>query len=138
MNESRSLLVAADNYIGAFERLTRFLAWLYIPLVGVFIYEVISRYLFATSHDWFLEIAVNLSVLCGFVGAGSVTFQRRHIALDVIYERCPMRAKRWLDMFNSAAGAVISGVLLFFVIERAVFLNDIDAHFSSSISLPKS
>lgn len=112
--------------------------WLYIVLALFVTFEVISRYIFRHPHDWFLEVAIALSVFCGFLGAGTITKERRHIDLDILYVKANPQWKRIMDIINSLAGIIISALLCYFVIKQAVFLQSIDSRYETSLGLPYS
>ncbi len=112
--------------------------WLYIVLALLVTFEVISRYVFKQPHDWFLEVAIALSVYCGFLGAGTITKERRHIDLDILYVKANPKWKRIMDMVNSLAGIIFSSLLCYFVIKQAVFLTRIDSRYETSLGLPYS
>jgi len=119
-----------------FEKKWRWGFWLYVVLAGLVTFEVIARYFFHTPHDWFLEIAILLSVLSGFWGAAITTWENHHISLDIVYVKLKPRWRRRVDVFNSLVGTIVSAILAFYVIQQAIFLNNIDARYSSVIATP--
>ena len=133
------MLSLLKNFIALlewFEKKWRWGFWIYVVLAGLVTFEVICRYFFHTPHDWFLEIAILLSVLSGFWGAAITTWKNHHISLEIVFVRLNPRWRRRVDVFNSLVAAIVSAIMAFYVIEQAIFLNNINARYSSSIATP--
>jgi TRAP-type C4-dicarboxylate transport system permease small subunit len=110
--------------------------WLYIVLAGLVTWEVIARYILKQPHDWFLEVAILLSVYCGFLGAGTITKEHRHISLDLFYMKASPKTRRRMDIINNTAGVIVSGILTYYTVEQMIFLERIDSKTQSSLAIP--
>lgn len=58
--------------------------------------NVIGRYVFLAPLDWAEEVMVYLIVWAVFLGAVVVTFEKRHLAMDIVLKRLPPRPQRAL------------------------------------------
>lgn len=75
--------------------------WLAVPLMGILVYEVISRTFFNTPHIWQVE-------MCEFImgayymlgGAWTLMHEQGHVRMDVFYERRTDRGKAISDAIS--------------------------------------
>ena len=91
--------------------------WLLAILAGFITWEVIMRYFFKSPHNWSLELCILLYLWGSFLGCGTATKTRRHIAIDVVYTRTSGRLRWIFDVINAIATIIVSGFLAYYVLE---------------------
>ena len=64
------------------------------------IYEVVSRDLFSAPTQWSNETTVYLSAMAYLIAGGYALLHRRHVRIDVIYERLSPRGRALMDLFT--------------------------------------
>jgi TRAP-type C4-dicarboxylate transport system permease small subunit len=62
--------------------------------------NIVGRYLFSAPLDWAEEILSFLVVWGVGLGASAVTYDRRHLAMDVLSESFAPRIRKALDVFT--------------------------------------
>jgi len=136
MPSFKSGLLRMQQLFGALEKYVRWVFILYVFLAVFITVEVFFRYFLRSPHDWFLEVAILGSVYCGFLGAGAVTFEKRHIAIDLFTRLLSPRVNYWLDILNNVGGIVASVMLAYYCWQHVSFLREIDARHESSLGMP--
>jgi C4-dicarboxylate transporter, DctQ subunit len=83
-----------------------------ILLMGLTLtYEVLCRYLFNAPTIWAQETSIYL-YMWTMLAAASYTLQmRKHVHVDLVVDRLPVRPKLILEAVASAIGAVFCGVV---------------------------
>ena len=71
--------------------------------------NIVGRYLFSAPLDWAEEILSFLVVWGVGLGASAVTYDRRHLAMDVLSESFPPRLRKALDAFTLVVLVAFSG-----------------------------
>lgn len=94
----RALVAANRAVLGA----------LMIAMFGLVFANVVSRYGLGHSIAWAEEVSRYLMIWATFLGAGLALREGRHVAIDILQDRLPPRAVRWVRRF-------IAGFLLAFV-----------------------
>jgi len=69
-----------------------------IVVTGAVIYEVVARTVFAKPTLWSNETTIYLSAMTYLVAGGYAMRHRRHVRIDVIYEKLSLRARARLDL----------------------------------------
>ncbi len=82
-------------------------ALLFTALFGVFIVQVIARFVFDRPLAWTDELAVVLYIWVILWAAAFMVPQREHVKFDLLYEWTPPRVRRWMR----AAGCLLIGGL---------------------------
>jgi TRAP-type C4-dicarboxylate transport system permease small subunit len=89
-------------------------AALLCALVVLILVDVAARYLRWFSLAWGLEATEYMLYAITFLGAPWVLRERGHIAIELVVERLPARARRATQRGADALGALVCGLLLFF------------------------
>jgi TRAP-type C4-dicarboxylate transport system permease small subunit len=98
-----------------FERFCFFLAVLsagLILFVSLLItYDVSTRYFFDFSSPWAFDLSEYSLVWISFLGAPWVLLQNRHVRIDMLVERLPVRVQKFLGVAVSLVASFMCGVL---------------------------
>jgi TRAP-type mannitol/chloroaromatic compound transport system permease small subunit len=97
----------------------RAVSWLTLGIIGVLLFEVVSRYLLNSPTIWGHELSTMffgaLSIL-----AGSYTLRHHgHVRSDVIYRLLPLRAQAFCDVVIFSLALVVLGVVLHMAVDFA-------------------
>ena len=74
--------------------------------------NVVGRYLFGKPIIWAEEILVYIMIWCVFIGAILVTWEGRHIKMDLVSTRIP---PPWRQIMNASGILVFAGVSIFVI-----------------------
>lgn len=112
-SESRS---AADRFCDAVDRINswtgRFFALSIFVVVGAVLYEVVARTTFGQATIWSNETTIYLSAAAYVIGGGYALAHRRHVRIDVIYDRLSPRMRARLDLFTFIFFFIYMGALM--------------------------
>lgn len=97
-------------------------------LIGVICYSVAGRQFFKLSVAWSEEVGAGLLAWMVLLGAAAAWSGRRHIVIDVLLRRLPLRL-RWI---LSIAIEVASLVLFLVIFDGATSMMDRSAHSSTT------
>lgn len=75
-----------------------FVAWVIVPMVGILVYDVISRYAFDAPVIWTYDITYMLYGSLFLLGAAYVLRENKHVRADVIYSLLPERWQGTIDV----------------------------------------
>lgn len=81
--------------------------------------NVVTRYGFGFSLAWGEEVARFLMIWVTFLGAGLALREGRHVAIEVLQDRLPASARRWLRL---GLAVLILAFLAFLVVLGAQFV----------------
>ncbi len=105
-----------DRYCDLVDRVNswvgRFWALAIFGVTLAVLYEVVSRSVFGRGTLWSNETTVYLSAVAYLVGGGYALAHRRHVRIDLIYERLSPRARAGLDLFTFIFFLVYAGALI--------------------------
>jgi C4-dicarboxylate transporter DctQ subunit len=89
-------------------------------------YGVITRYLLRRPPDWAEEIVIYLIIWAVFITASILAEERGHVAATLIVEWFPLKARRYLAVFNGlvALGFCVAVSFLGYKIVSAAYVND--------------
>jgi TRAP-type mannitol/chloroaromatic compound transport system permease small subunit len=91
----KSILMAVDR---ASTRLGQTFAWLIVALTCLIAWEVFSRYVLNTPHDWALDAQIQMYGTL-FMLAGAYTLAKNgHVRGDVLYGFFLPRTQAWVDL----------------------------------------
>ncbi len=91
----KSILLAVDR---ASTRLGQTFAWLIVALTCLIAWEVFSRYVLNTPHDWALDAQIQMYGTL-FMLAGAYTLAKNgHVRGDVLYGFFEQRTQAWVDL----------------------------------------
>lgn len=104
-----------EKFIQAIEKMNKWVGRASCNLIFVFmflmVYEVIARYFFESPTIWVHEV-------CGYIFAayialtgGWVLLEKGHVAVDIIYQYFPDKAKRFADVAVSIVALFMFSVL---------------------------
>ena len=88
---------ALDSFIGGLGRLV---SWLWLGVVAVILYSVISRYAFGQGSILLEELSWHLFGLAWPIGVAYAVVTDDHVRVDVIHERLSLRAQAWIEIFG--------------------------------------
>jgi TRAP-type mannitol/chloroaromatic compound transport system permease small subunit len=97
------LIAAIDRFT---ETVGTIVSWLSIPLVGVVVLEVISRYFFNAPTVFAFDITYMAYGALFMMGAGPALLKGAHVRTDFFWDKFTPQRQGWID--------VISYVLFFF------------------------
>jgi TRAP-type mannitol/chloroaromatic compound transport system permease small subunit len=91
----KNILMAVDR---ASTRLGQTSAWLIVALTCLIAWEVFSRYVLNTPHDWALDVQIQMYGTL-FMLAGAYTLAKNgHVRGDVLYGFFEPRTQAWIDL----------------------------------------
>jgi TRAP-type mannitol/chloroaromatic compound transport system permease small subunit len=91
----KSILLAVDR---ASTRLGQTFAWLIVALTCLIAWEVFSRYVLNSPHDWALDAQIQMYGTL-FMLAGAYTLSKNgHVRGDVLYGFFMPRTQAWIDL----------------------------------------
>jgi TRAP-type mannitol/chloroaromatic compound transport system permease small subunit len=106
----------ADRYCDLVDRVNsgvgRFWALAIFGVTLAVLYEVVSRSAFGQGTLWSNETTVYLSAVAYLIGGGYALAHRRHVRIDLIYERLSPRARATLDLFTFVFFVLYAGALI--------------------------
>jgi TRAP-type C4-dicarboxylate transport system permease small subunit len=74
--------------------------------------NIIGRYVFSVSIPWAEEAMLFLMTACVFSGAGLVSWQNRHIRMDVVIGMLPPKAREAMDLLADLVFLVVAALLV--------------------------
>lgn len=106
----------ADRFCDSVDRINswlgRFWALAVFAVTLAVLYEVASRNAFGQGTEWSNETAIYLSAVAYLIGGGYALAHRRHVRIDVIYERLSRRTRAKLDLFTFVFFVVYASALI--------------------------
>ncbi len=106
----------ADRYCDLIDRLNtwvgRGFALSIFVVVFVVLYEVVARGVVGQATTWANETTIYLSAVAYLVSGGYALAHRRHVRIDVLYERLAPRTRAKLDFFTFAFFVIYMGALV--------------------------
>ena len=106
--------------MGAFIRFfdSKVVKWFIIGTYSYFcliiLIEVIRRYGFGASSPWGEMTARYAFVYLTYVAAAEAIRQGRHIRIDLLPNRLPPVAKKWLDLYVDALTILLAGAVIYY------------------------
>lgn len=82
-------------------------ALLIVVCAGVFVYEVMTRYLIQISNDWVIELSVFMLIAATFLAAAYTQMERAHVGIEVLDEILSPRANRWRYLVADALSMLV-------------------------------
>ena len=94
----------ADRFCDTVDRINswvgRFFALSIFVVVIAVLYEVVARGMFGQATQWSNETTIYLSAAAYVIGGGYALAHRRHVRIDIIFNRLSPRARAKLDLFT--------------------------------------
>ena len=86
-----------DGIVGA---IGAHISWLWIVTVGVILYSVVSRYVFAQGSVLLEEVQWHLAGATWLVGLSYTLVHDAHVRVDVLHENFSLRTKAWVELLG--------------------------------------
>ena len=83
------------------EKIGRVGALLILPMVGVVVYEVIMRYIFAAPTSWGFEVTTFIYGIHYIMGISYTQLHKGHVAIDIFEARLPSKKRAILSIITS-------------------------------------
>lgn len=83
---------------GIVARIGKYLSWLWLVLVGVILYSVVSRYVFAHGSVMLEEVQWHIAGLVWLIGLSYTLVVDDHVRVDVFHEKLSLRAQAWIEL----------------------------------------
>ena len=99
------------------ERAGNITAYFIIAMMGLLLFEVISRYFFNKTNYWIIETSTFFLIAYFFLAGGYVLLHRRHIVMDLFYSRFPLKVRLAVDMATIICIFCFVGLMLWKSIE---------------------
>lgn len=90
-----ALSVALDRFI---DFTGKAFSWLWLVVVGVILYSVISRYVFAQGSVFLEEVQWHLAGAAWLVGLAFTLTSDDHVRVDIFHERFTLRGQAWIEL----------------------------------------
>lgn len=101
---------------GLFRIIRAILGSLILAGVGLNFANVVGRYVFLRPIIWAEEVLVFIMIWCVLLGATLVTWEGRHLRMEVLYNIAPAPLRWWLRLFTTL---VFLAVALFVLVASA-------------------
>lgn len=88
---------ALDVFIAGLGRL---FSWLWLAVVAVILYSVISRYAFGEGSILLEEVSWHLFGFAWPIGVAYAVVTDDHVRVDVIHERLSLKAQAWIEVLG--------------------------------------
>ena len=118
-------------------RLGRALSLLFLAVVAITVFEVVSRYGFDAPTFWAHETTVALAALAFIFGGAYVMAEDGHMRITVVVDRLGPRARRWSDRLSAVVGIVYLGGLAYAmwrITDRSLFRFTADGRWNPETS----
>jgi TRAP-type mannitol/chloroaromatic compound transport system permease small subunit len=106
----------ADRFCDTVDRINswvgRFFALSIFVVVIAVLYEVFARSMFGQATLWANETTIYLSAAAYVIGGGYALAHRRHVRIDVIFDRLSPRTRAKLDLFTFVFFFIYVGALI--------------------------
>ena len=116
MKKIRALGHAIDN-INTW--LSKAIAFIVLPLVGISMYEVIARYAFNRPTMWSGQILSIIFVAVVVLGVGYVLLENGHVRMDVLYSRWSPRRQAIADVATFIVFLLFAATLAWQTVDMA-------------------
>ena len=95
-------MAVLERVMSGVDKLTEWAAkgaiWLIVPLILTVVYEVVARYAFNAPTIWHFEVSRMMAGVIFFFTSAYIMVIRRHVRVDIIYERLSPRAQAIIDV----------------------------------------
>ncbi|MEB3101014.1 TRAP transporter small permease [Ferviditalea candida] len=76
--------------------------------IALIFYGVLMRYVFNSPKAWVEEVSSYLVIWGALLGISVALRNDHHIQIDMLYDKLPASAKRWVDLFANFVGILFS------------------------------
>lgn len=98
-------------------------SWLWLAVVAVILYSVISRYLFGFGSVMLEEVQWHIASFVWLIGLSYTLTSDDHVRVDVLHERLTLRTQTWIE---------VAGILLLLLPFLAIEIWEAIPYFLSS------
>lgn len=131
------ILSLLDRAVQAMTALATGVAGLFILATALIVtYEVVMRALFNAPTEWVIEISVYLIVVAGFLGLAVTYADDKHIKVDLLTLKLPVKAGKYLEVAVNLVALAFSLVFLVESWDMMATSFAIDRTAASSIRMP--
>lgn len=131
------LLSMLDRAVQAMTALATGVAGLFILFTALIVtYEVIMRSLFDAPTEWVIEISVYLIIVAGFLGLAVTFADDKHIKVDILICRLPVKAGKYLEIAVNFIALAFSLICLVESWDMMATSYAIDRTANSTIRMP--
>jgi C4-dicarboxylate transporter DctQ subunit len=107
------LLSLLDRAVQAMTAFVTAVAGLFILLTALIVtYEVVMRALFNAPTEWVIEVSVYLIVVAGFLGLAVTYVEDKHIKVDLLTIKLPVKINKYLEIAVNLIALVFSLIFL--------------------------
>ena len=105
-------MIKLCNMIDALSRFVAdYIAWLFLPMTIIAVFEVAMRYLFNSPTTWAWDVNVQLFSLIVILGASSTFLHGGHVRMDIVVNLFSPKVQRFISLLLFALLIVIVGIL---------------------------
>lgn len=94
------------------EWLGKYLSFLFFPLIGILVFEVVLRYVFDSPTLWAQETAIYLFGTIGMFAGAYALLMKEHVIFDLVYRRLSRRHKAIIDSATAIFFFLAIGVIV--------------------------
>jgi TRAP-type mannitol/chloroaromatic compound transport system permease small subunit len=87
-------------------------SWLILPVIFVVAFEITARYVFQRPTIWAVETMIYLGAVIYVMAAAWTLLERRHVKIDMVYEKFSPRVRAVMDSITFLFFALYIGMLL--------------------------
>lgn len=87
--------------------------WASYVMMGLISIDVGLRYIFRKPFLWTDEISIYLMLYIAFIGAAATLKAGRHIQVDILWSRLPIKVRLWLDAITTFISLVVLCIVLY-------------------------
>lgn len=141
MKRRGGTFVAARKLCNAIDAISdftgRMASYLFIVLIGILVYEVLSRYVLRHSTSWAHELSLFLYAGLGLIGGAYALRHNMHVRTDILYVRWSPKVQAAVDIATSVLFFFFCGLLIWKGIGEAFYSLSIDENTNSVWAPPK-
>lgn len=78
----------------------RAFSWMWLVVMGVILYSVVSRYIFALGSVMMEEIQWHIAGMTWLVGLSYALVADNHVRVDVLHERLSLKMQAWIEVLG--------------------------------------
>ncbi|MBA7668918.1 hypothetical protein ES703_77038 [subsurface metagenome] len=113
--------------VDAINKRVRFIAYVFVIMTFVMMYEVIARFVFNAPTKWAWGLNEQLLCFSVMMAGGYILLNKAHVNMDFFYARWSTRRKAWVDLLTSFFPLLFCSVLLmqsFRLAQRAIVMSE--------------
>jgi len=85
------------------------------------IVDVVARYIFHTSFFDAMTFSSYLLCMINIIALSDITYLKRHVEVEIIYNKFSKKYKRIIDIFNYSVGAILFLIMSISALEKAIY-----------------